>query len=235
MIAQPAWQAGTATVPAIRDIIADDTMLTGEVGRVYSASTRDTSQVSRRDMERPSEVTQLLFEWRQGDAEALDRLVPLVYAELRRVASRQLRSERSDHTLQPTALVHEAYARLVDAEVAWTDRTHFFAIAARTMRRVLVDHARGLQREKRGGGAVRVTLDENLEVEAGTPDEMLALDAALDRLQEIDARKADVVQLHYFGGLTYDQIAEALGISAATVDRDLRMAKAWLHAELEER
>jgi RNA polymerase sigma factor (TIGR02999 family) len=185
-------------------------------------------------MERPSEVTQLLLEWRQGDREALDRLVPLVYAELRRVASQQLRSERSDHTLQPTALVHEAYTRLVAAEIAWTDRTHFFAIAARTMRRVLVDHARSRQREKRGGGAVRITLDDGFELKSENPDETLALDAALDRLQEVDARKADVVQLHYFGGLTYDQIAEALGISAATVDRDLRMAKAWLHAELGE-
>ncbi|MCI0433419.1 MAG: sigma-70 family RNA polymerase sigma factor [Gemmatimonadetes bacterium] len=186
-------------------------------------------------MESSTEVTQLLLDWRRGDRAALDRLIPLVYTELHRVASRQLRSERPDHTLQPTALVHEAYARLIDADVEWTDRAHFFAVAARTMRRVLVDHARGRQREKRGGGAICVTLDEGLQVESGDPHELLALDAALDRLHALDARKADIVQLHYFGGLTYDAIAEALGISPATVDRDLRMAKAWLHAELGER
>lgn len=184
-------------------------------------------------MKPSSELTQLLFEWREGNAAALDRLIPLVYAQLRQLASRQLRSERRDHTLQPTALVHEAYTRLVDAEIDWIDRAHFFAVAARTMRRVLVDHARSRQRAKRGGNAIRVTLDDALAIETGNADDMLALDAALTRLQERDARKADVIQLHYFGGLTYDEIAAALEISAATVDRDLRMARAWLHAELE--
>jgi RNA polymerase sigma factor (TIGR02999 family) len=186
-------------------------------------------------MDPSTEVTQLLLEWRRGERDALDRLVPLVYTELRRMASRELRSERPDHTLQPTALVHEAYTRLVNAQVPWADRAHFFAVAARTMQHVLVDHARGRQSEKRGGGAVRVTLDEGVEMKVFDPDEMLALDAALDRLHKMDARKAEVVQLHFFGGLTYDEIAEVLSISAATVDRDLRMAKAWLHAELSER
>ena len=179
-------------------------------------------------------VTALLLEWRRGDPEALDRLIPLVYTELRRIAARQLRNERPDHTLAATALVHEAYGRLVNAEITWQDRAHFFAVAARTMRRVLVDHARAQQRAKRGAGAVRVTLDEHLAVSAGNPDEILALDRALDALAEMDARKAEVVQLHFFGGLTYDQIAEALGISPATVDRDLRMAKAWLFRALSE-
>jgi len=178
------------------------------------------------------EVTELLLDWRRGDAAALDQLIPMVYDDLRRVAARQLRGERTDHTLQPTALVHEAYGRLVGADITWTDRAHFFAIAARTMRRVLVDHARAHDREKRGGGAVRVTLDENLAVDAGRPEDVLALDAALEQLAEVDPRKAEVVQLHFFGGLTYDQIAEALGISPATVDRDLRMARAWLFRKL---
>jgi RNA polymerase sigma factor (TIGR02999 family) len=183
-------------------------------------------------MSTSARVTELLLDWRRGDQDALEQLIPLVYDELRRIAARQLRSERPDHTLQPTALVHEAYGRLVGADITWNDRAHFFAIAARTMRRVLVDHARAQEREKRGGGAVRVTLDENLAVDAGRPEEMLALDAALEQLAKFDARKAEVVQLHFFGGLTYDQIAEALGISAATVDRDLRMARAWLFRAL---
>ncbi|MGH7471484.1 MAG: sigma-70 family RNA polymerase sigma factor [Longimicrobiales bacterium] len=179
-----------------------------------------------------SPVTALLLDWRRGDQEALDRLIPLVYAELRHIAARQLRNERPDHTLEATALVHEAYGRLVDAEISWQDRAHFFAVAARTMRRVLVDHARAQQRTKRGAGAVRVTLDDKIALDAADPDDILALDRALDALAELDARKAEVVQLHFFGGLTYDHIAEALGISAATVDRDLRMARAWLFRAL---
>jgi RNA polymerase sigma factor (TIGR02999 family) len=175
-----------------------------------------------------SRVTELLLDWRRGDNDALDQLVPIIYDELRRMAARQLRSERSDHTLQPTALVHEAYGRLIGADITWNDRAHFFAVAARTMRRVLVDHARAVNRDKRGGGIVRVTLDENAAVSATDPSDVLALDEALERLALMDPRKAEVVQLHFFGGLTYDEIAEALGISAATVDRDLRMARAWL-------
>lgn len=179
-----------------------------------------------------SSVTALLLDWRGGNRAALDNLIPLVYNELRLIAARQLRSERPDHSLPATALVHEAYERLVNAEISWQDRAHFFAVVARTMRRVLVDHARAQHREKRGAGAVRVTLDEHIAVDAANPDDVLALDRALDALAAVDARKAEVVQLHFFGGLTYDQIAEALQISAATVDRDLRMARAWLFRAL---
>lgn len=181
----------------------------------------------------PSQVTRLLSAWRSsGDERLLDELVPLVYDELRELAARRLGGERSDHTLQATALVHEAYARLVDSEVDFADRVHFFALAATTMRRILVDHARARAREKRGGGAAHVTLSEELAASPEEPEEMLALDEALSRLAEHDHRKAKVVELHFFGGLTYAETATALDISEATVDRDLRMAKAWLAREM---
>jgi len=180
-----------------------------------------------------SEVTRLLSAWRSsGDERLLDELVPLVYDELRELAARRLGGERSDHTLQATALVHEAYARLVDSEVDFADRVHFFALAATTMRRILVDHARARAREKRGGGAAHVTLSEELAASPEEPEEMLALDDALRRLAEHDPRKAKVVELHFFGGLTYAETATALDISEATVDRDLRMAKALLAREM---
>ena len=177
-------------------------------------------------------VTGLLAAWSAGDPNALDRLMPLVYAELHARAARQLRGEHTGHTLQPTALVHEAFLRLVDADIPWRDRAHFYHVAARAMRRVLVDHARGLQRAKRGGAAVRVTLDaENLAApEAGT--DVIALDEALERLAATDERKARVVELHYFAGLNYDEVAAAVEISPATVHRDLRLAKAWLRREM---
>lgn len=181
----------------------------------------------------PSQVTRLLSAWRSsGDDRLLDELVPLVYDELRELAARRLSGERSDHTLQATALVHEAYARLVDSEVDFADRVHFFSLAATTMRRILVDHARARAREKRGGGAAHVTLSEELSASPEEPEEMLALDEALSRLAEHDQRKAKVVELHFFGGLTYAETATALDISEATVDRDLRMAKAWLAREM---
>ncbi len=183
-------------------------------------------------MSSPAPVTRLLLDWRSGDQAALDQLVPLVYDELRALAGKRLGRERPDHTLQPTALVHEAYARLVDADVAWQDRAHFVAVAARTMRRILVDHARARMRQKRGGGARAVTMEEGLVAVPETPEALVALDAAMEQLAAVDSRKADVVELHFFGGLTYAETAEALGISAATVDRDLRMAKAWLFREL---
>jgi RNA polymerase sigma factor (TIGR02999 family) len=176
-------------------------------------------------------VTTLLHHWRAGDKAALEALTPLIYDDLWRIAARQLRSERSGHTLQATALVHEAFARLADAEVAWQDRAHFFAIAARLMRRILTDYGRARQRDKRGGGMRPITLSED----SGTPCEterLLELDAALDKLARVDERKSDILVLHFFGGMTYDEMAEALGISAATVDRDLRLAKAWLANEL---
>jgi len=174
------------------------------------------------------EVTQLIREWRSGEGDALDRLVPLVYEELKALADNRLRGERPGHTLQATALVHEAYARLVAAEIDFNDRAHFFAVIAQTMRRILVDYARARARVKRGGNQVALTLDEQIAVVEDRPEELLALDDALVRLAEVDARKAKVVELHYFGGLTYAEIAASLDVSDVTVFRDLRLAKAWL-------
>ncbi len=178
------------------------------------------------------DVTSLLLKWRKGDQDALDQMVPLVYGELHQIAARLMRGEREDHTLQATALVHEAYARLVQADVPWEDRSHFFAVAARQMRRILVDHAKARGRQKRGGGQAALTLEESIAVTPDTSSGLVELDEALERLNQLDERKAKVVELHYFGGLTYDEIAEALTISPATVDRDLRFAKAWLYREL---
>lgn len=177
-------------------------------------------------------VTRLLREWRDGDRDALDRLMPLVYDELRRLARRHMAGERRDHTLQPTALVHEAFGRLIDADIPWNDRVHFFAVAATTMRRVLIEHARKANRPKRGGGGHRVTLEDDAAVVRPPTVEILALDRALDRLAEFDGRKAKVVELHYFGGMTYEEGAAALELSPATFHRELRVARAWLQREL---
>jgi len=178
------------------------------------------------------EVTRLLHEWRRGDDASFDRLMAVVYPELHAIARRQLGGEHEGHTLQTTALIHEAYLRLVGADVDWDDRKHFFAVAARAMRRILVDHARSRQRDKRGGGVTVVTLDDGLALAEDSGVDLLALDEALDRLAAMDERKARAVELHYFGGLTYDETARAMDVSAATVDRDLRMAKAWLLQQL---
>lgn len=177
-------------------------------------------------------VSRLLLAWRQGDASARDQLLTHIYDELHRLAERRLRSEDPGHTLQATALIHEAFIRLVDADVQWTSRAHFFAIAARLMRRILVDHAKALRRQKRGGGAARVSLDDALLITPEPDADLVALDAALVELEKFDERKAKAIELHYFGGLTYDEVAEILGISAATVHRELRMAKAWLYHRL---
>lgn len=179
----------------------------------------------------PRTVTELLLQWRAGDEQALDQLLPLVYEELRRLADRYMKRERSDHTLQPTALVHEAYLGLIDMKVSWQDRTHFFVVAARLMRRLLADHAKARRRDKRGGG-LKVTLNEEMLSSPEPAMDVFALDEALKVLAGFDERKCQVVELHYFGGLTYDETAEALGLSAATVHRELRLAKAWLYHEL---
>jgi RNA polymerase sigma factor (TIGR02999 family) len=178
------------------------------------------------------EISTLLASWRSGDQSALDRLLPIIYDELHRIASRQRRGERDDHTLDTTALLHEAYLRLVGTNVEWVDRQHFFAVAARTMRRVLVDHARSHGRAKRSGGAVKVSLDHQQLAAEARPADLIDLDEAMQRLSALDERKGRVVELHYFGGLSYDEIAAVTEVSPATVHRELRMARAWLAREL---
>ncbi|MEZ5399362.1 MAG: ECF-type sigma factor [Bryobacteraceae bacterium] len=178
------------------------------------------------------EVTRLLRAWRHGDRDAEQRLVETLYAELHHIASRLISGERQGHTLQTTALVHEAYLRLAGAEVEWQDRAHFLALSARLMRRILVDHARGQLRAKRGAGAPVVSLDEAMVVDERCLSQAEDIDEALGRLASLDERKSKVVELHYFGGLTYDEMAEVLKISAVTVHRELRFAKSWLNREL---
>ena len=175
------------------------------------------------------QVTALLQAWSAGDRTALDRLVPLVHSELRRLARRYMRRERAGHTLQTTALIHEAYIRLVDAQaVNWQNRAHFFGISARVMRRVLVDFAREHGYRKRGGGNRRVPLDDALLV-TDTPDEdLVALDEALNALADVDPRKSRALELRFFGGLSIEEAALVLEVSAETVKRDCRLAKAWL-------
>ena len=181
----------------------------------------------------PPNVTQLLLDWRNGDAAALDQLMPLVYDELRRIASRFLRNERQAHTLQTGALVNEAYLRLVDHEnIEWQNRAHFFGVAAQAMRRVLVDHARTRNYAKRGGAAQQVSLDQALDVTEERAADLIALDDALQALAKIDPRKSHVVELRYFGGLSVEETAEALSISTITVIRDWNTAKAWLMREV---
>ncbi|HWS55486.1 MAG TPA: sigma-70 family RNA polymerase sigma factor [Pyrinomonadaceae bacterium] len=181
----------------------------------------------------PQRLTQLLVAWSDGDQQALNELFPLVYDELRQLARRHMRRERRGHTLRTTALVNDAYLRLVDQrQVRWQNRAHFFAIAAQMMRRILVDHARAKHYEKRGGGAAHVPLEEAAVVAEGKAGEILALDEALKSLAEIDPRRARVVELRYFGGLSNEEIAEVLKVSTNTVTRDWNMARAWLYHEL---
>jgi RNA polymerase sigma factor (TIGR02999 family) len=181
----------------------------------------------------PDNVTQLLAEYRRGDRGALDRLLPLLYGELRKIAAHYLRGEREGHTLQPTALVHEAYLRLVDQQnIHWQNRAHFCSIAARVMRHVLVDHARGRGAGKRGGGAARVTLGDEIAAALEREVDVVALDDALSALEAYDSGKSRVVELRYFGGLTIEEAAEVLGVSPATVKREWTVARAWLHREM---
>jgi RNA polymerase sigma factor (TIGR02999 family) len=177
-------------------------------------------------------VTQLLQQWSNGNKQALDELMPVVYDQLRRLAANCLRAERPDHTLRATALVHEAYVRLIDADVAWQDRVHFFAVSARMLRRILVDHAKSRNREKRGGEFEKIPLDEAVMVGPQSDKGIVELDDALKRLAVHDQRKSELIELLFFGGLTYDEAAAALKISPATVHRELILAKAWLYREL---
>lgn len=177
----------------------------------------------------PGETTRLLSEWRAGDPTALDRLLPIVYEELRRLASHYMRAERADHLLQTTALVHEAYLRLIDdKEASYETRSHFFAVAAQVMRHVLVDYARARQRAKRGGGAPAVALEDVAVISDERAEEVIAVDAALENLMSFDMRKGKIFELRHFGGLSVEEAAQVLQVSPATVARDWRMAKAWL-------
>ena len=177
-------------------------------------------------------VTSYLCALSAGNKEALDQLMPLVYDQLHRLAAKCLRAERPNHTLRATALVNEAYLRLVDANVDWQDRVHFFAISARILRRILVDHAKANRSQKRGGGEEKLQFDEAVMVGPQSEAGVIELDLALQRLAEHDRRKSEIIELLCFGGLTYDETAAALNISPATVHRELKMAKAFLHREL---
>ena len=180
-----------------------------------------------------SDVSQLLEAWGGGDKTALERLMPLVYRELRYLARRQMRRERSNHSLQPTELVNEAYLRLVQQRAAqWQHRAQFFAVAASIMRRILVDHARRSHYQKRGGGAVRMSLDEVDLVSAAPAEQIVALDGALEALEAVDQRKSQVVELRYFAGLSIEEIAHVLSVSPVTVKRDWALAKTWLYRHM---
>ena len=183
--------------------------------------------------EPPENITELLASYGRGNKESLDQLMPIVYDELRRQAARYLRREQAGHTLQTTALIHEAYVRLVDQRnMQWQNRAHFFGIAAQMMRRILVDHARSKKRVKRGGSEIRVSLDDVNVAAKGQDLDVVALDEALDRLAQIDEQQSRVVELRFFSGLSVEETAEVMGISKSTVKRDWSMAKAWLHREL---
>ena len=180
-----------------------------------------------------AQITQLLVAWRNGDALALDRLMPLVHRELKRIARNYMRRQRVGHTLQTTALVNEAFVRLVDSDkVNWQDRSHFFAISAQLMRRILVDVARRKNSAKRGGDRVQVTLADEVKAAPGNEVDVVALDDALNRLAALNSRQCQIVELKYFGGLTEEEVAETLEISVRTVRRDWNLARAWLYREL---
>ena len=182
--------------------------------------------------EQTQQFTQLLQQWSGGNKEALDQLMPVIYDELRRLAGRYLRSERRDHTMRATALVNEAYVRLAGSDMSYNDRIHFYAVAARTLRHILVDYAKTRNREKRGGGLESIPIDDAILVGPEADRGLLELDDALNGLAEQDPGKAKVVELLYFGGLTLEEAAAVLGISRATVHREMKMARAWLHREM---
>lgn len=179
------------------------------------------------------DITQLLHDWQAGDQQAFEGLTNLVYDQLHALAAGIFRGENAGHTLQPTALVNEAMQRMMGSEVDWQDRNHFFALSARLMRRILVNHAKSRNSAKRGGGAIKVTIqDSHAQTDADTSAEILALDDAIEELASFDARKAQVIELHYFAGMTYPELAEVMNIAESTVHQDLRTAKAWLHQKL---
>lgn len=186
---------------------------------------------SRPQYERPQEITRLLNDLSKGQREVTDQLIPLVYAELRRLAGGYLQNERAGHTLQPTALVHEAFLKLVDQNVKWEGRSHFFAMAAKLMRRILVDYARSHNAEKRGGDAAKLSLDEAFVFARERSSQMIALEEALKKLEEIDLRRSRVVELKFFGGLNNNEIAAVLGVHPNTVLRDWNLARAWLKTQ----
>jgi RNA polymerase sigma factor (TIGR02999 family) len=177
-------------------------------------------------------VTALLVAWSEGDTAALELLTPLVYGELRRLASSYMRQERPGHTLQSTALVHEAFLRLIDQRVHWNSRAHFFGIAAQMMRRILVDHAKAQSASKRGAGALRIELDEDMATAPHRDVDLLALDEALERLTKVDPQRSRIVELRFFGGLSNEESAAVLGVSPATIQRQWTGARAWLFHEL---
>src|SRR5262252_7488730 len=181
----------------------------------------------------PNEITERLIAWGAGDRAAFDQLLPIVYQELRRMAGNYLRQENPGHTLQPTALVHEAWLRLIDqTRVDWRNRAQFFGVAAQMMRRILVDHAKAKHREKRGGDAVKLSLDDAINLSQERAADLLALDEALGELTRVDERKSRVVELRYFGGFGVEETAQILGVSPETVMRDWKMAKAWLYQSI---
>lgn len=177
-------------------------------------------------------ITQLLADWRAGNRAALDELAPAIYDELHRLAQHYMRGEKAGHTLQATALVNEAYLRLVDSEQPWQNRAHFLGVAAQMMRRILVDHARARGSQKRGANRTHVNIDEATLITEDNDDVVLGLDDALNKLAKFDERKSRLIELRFFGGLTYEETAEVLSISTTTLDRELRLAKAWLRNEL---
>jgi RNA polymerase sigma factor (TIGR02999 family) len=184
-------------------------------------------------MDKPQQITDLLIDWNNGSAEALEKLMPMVETELRRIAANYMRHERIGHTLQTSALVNEAYLKLIDQKnVRWHNRSHFFALASTLMRRILLDHARSQQRGKRGGDAVHVNLDEVAVISPQKSEELLALDETLNRLAEFDPKKSRIVEMRFFGGLSVNEIADVLGIAPVTVMLHWRLAKAWLRKEM---
>ena len=177
-------------------------------------------------------ITVLLQQWGGGDSQARDRLMPLVYDELQRLARRAWSGENAGHTLQPTALVHEAFARLVDAQVDWQDRAHFYALCARMMRRLLINHAESRNAAKRGSGVAPLTWDDDLAAQDASFDDVLSIDQALTQLATFDSRKGELIELQYFAGLSFREMSDVTGLSSSTLDRELRLARAWLKTAL---